>query len=117
MALADSARVALAGVRLVNGTVGLLKPDVLARTLGADPAANPALLYALRMFGVRTVVIALDLLRREPAALRAAAPIHASDTLAAALLARHLPREKGALIVGISATNTALALLSRRGRD
>jgi len=114
VALASSARVVLAGVRLVNGAAGLLRPELLAARLGADPEESPALLYALRLFGVRTVVIALDLLRREPAALRAALPIHASDTVAAALLARRLPREQGALVVAISATNTALALLARR---
>jgi hypothetical protein len=114
VALADSARVALACVRLVNGTIGLVKPEFLARKLGPDPVESPALLYALRMFGVRTVVIALDMLRREPAALRTAVHIHASDTVAAALLARRLPRERGALIVAISAANTVLALLARR---
>jgi hypothetical protein len=112
--VADTARVALAGMRLVNGTAGLLRPDVLARSLGVDPGESPALLYALRMFGVRTVVIALELLRREPAALRTAVPVHASDTMAALLLARRLPRNKGAVVVGISAVNTALALLARR---
>jgi hypothetical protein len=101
-------------VRLVNGAVGLVRPELLAQRLGAEPAESPALLYALRLFGVRTVVIALDLLREEPSALRTAVPIHASDTIAAALLARHLPRGKGAVVVGISATNTALALLARR---
>ena len=116
MSLAASARVTLAGVRLVNGTVGLLAPEVLARRLGADPEESPALLYALRMFGVRTVVIAIELLRREPAALRTALPIHASDTVAAVLLARRLPARQGALVVGISAANTALALLARRRR-
>lgn len=114
MGVADTARIALAGVRLVSGTAGLLKPDVLARRLGADPDESPALLYALRLFGVRTVVIALDLLRREPAALRTAVPIHASDTVAALFLARRLPREKGAVVVGISVLNTALALLAHR---
>jgi hypothetical protein len=113
--VADAARIALAGVRLVNGTTALLKPDILARILGVDPDESPALLYALRMFGVRTVVIALELLRREPAALRTAVPIHASDMTAALFLARRLPREKGAVVVGISAVNTALALLARRG--
>ncbi len=112
--VADSARITLAGVRLVNGTVGLLAPEVLARRLGADPEESPALLYALRMFGVRTVVIAIELLRREPAALRTAVSIHASDTVAAMLLARRLPARAGALVVGISAANTALALLARR---
>jgi hypothetical protein len=112
--VADTARIALAAVRFVNGTVALLKPDVLARRLGGDPDESPALRYALRLFGVRTVVIALELLRREPAALRTAVPIHAGDTVAALLLARRLPREKGAVVVGISVVNTALALLARR---
>lgn len=112
--VADSARITLAGVRLVNGTLGLLAPHVLARRLGADPNENPALLYALRLFGVRTVAIAVDLFDREPSALRAALPIHASDTLAAAFLARRLPMREGATVVGISALNTALALAARR---
>jgi len=114
MAAGDSARIALASVRLVNGTAALLQPGLLARGLGADPEQNPALLYALRMFGVRTVVIGLDLLRREPPAMRSAVPIHASDTLAAVVLSRQLPPEKRALVVGISALNTVLALLLRR---
>jgi hypothetical protein len=114
MRLADSARVTLAGIRFFNGTLGLVAPEVLARRLGADPEESPALLYALRMFGVRTTVLAIELLRREPTALRSALPIHASDTIAAALLARRLPRREGAIVVGISATNTALALLTRR---
>jgi hypothetical protein len=112
--LADTARTALAGVRLVNGAVGLFTPEVLARRLGADPEENPALLYALRLFGVRTIVIAVQLHRREPTALRTALPIHASDTLAAVLLARRLPRRQGAAVVGISALNTLLALQARR---
>src|SRR6059036_1858937 len=69
MSVARGAAVALAGIRLVNGTTGVVAPQELAKRLGAD-ADDPALLYALRLFGVRTVVIALDLLRREPAALR-----------------------------------------------
>ena len=114
MGLVDGARVALAGIRLVNGTAGLVAPQVLAQRLGAEPD-DPALLYALRLFGVRTVVIAVELFRREPAALRTAVPIHASDTLAAVLLARRLPARQGAAVVGISALNTCLALLARRG--
>ncbi len=113
--LPRSARVLLAGVRLVNGAVGLIRVQDLARRLGVEePRENPALLYALRLFGVRTVVVGLDLLRKEPAAVRAALPIHASDTLAALALARTLPRKQGAVVVGISATNTALAVLARR---
>lgn len=114
MRLADSARVALVAVRLVNGTLGVLAPAVLARRLVTDVEPDAALLYALRMFGVRTVVIAIELFRREPTAVRTAAAIHASDTVAAALLARRLPPRQGALVVGISATNTALALVAQR---
>ena len=87
---------------------------MLAERLGAAPD-DPALLYALRLFGVRTVVMALELLRCEPAALRAALPIHASDTIAAVLLARRLPARQGAAVVGISALNTWLAVLAGRG--
>jgi hypothetical protein len=113
MSLAKGAALALAGIRLVNGAAGLVAPEVLAKRLGAEPD-DPALLYALRLFGVRTVVIAIDLLRREPAALRTAVPIHASDTVAAVLLARRLPARQGAAVVGISALNTGLAVLARR---
>ena len=114
MRTADSARVALVAVRLVNGTLGVLVPGVLARRIVADAEPDPALLYALRMFGVRTIVIAIELFRREPTATRTAAAIHASDTVAAALLARRLPARQGALVVGISATNTALALFAQQ---
>ena len=114
MGVARGAAVALAGIRLINGTTGLVAPQALAKRLGADPD-DPALLYALRLFGVRTVVIAIDLLRSDRAALRTALPIHASDTIAAVLLARRLPARQGAAVVGISALNTWLALLARRG--
>jgi hypothetical protein len=114
MGVARGAAVALAGIRLVNGTAGLVAPQVLAQRLGAAED-DPALLYALRLFGVRTVVIALELVRREPAALRTAVPIHVSDTIAAVLLARRLPARQGAAVVGISALNAGLALLARRG--
>jgi hypothetical protein len=114
MSVARGAAVALAGIRLVNGMAGLVAPEVLAKRLCAEPD-DPALLYALRLFGVRTVVVALELFRREPAALRTALPIHASDTIAAVLLARRLPARQGAAVVGISALNTCLALLARRG--
>jgi len=113
MSIARGAVLALAGIRLVNGTTGLVAPQALARRLGADPD-DPALLYALRLFGVRTVVIAVDLLRGDRIALRAAVPIHASDTVAAVLLARRLPARQGAAVVGISALNTCLAMLARR---
>ena len=101
---------------MVNGSIGLLAPQLLARRLGPEAEHDAATLYALRLFGVRTVVIAIDLFRHEPAAQRTAVPIHASDTIAAILLARRLPARQGAAVVGISTFNTLLALLARRGR-
>ena len=118
----DYSHVALAGVRLFNGAAALLRPDAVARRLGADPEADPATLYALRLFGVRTVLIAGELLirdRRLRAWSRWTAPvIHASDTAAAAIAGMHggLPRRTSVMIVAISAVNTVLALLALRPR-
>jgi hypothetical protein len=114
---ADAARRLLAAIRIVNGTLALVAPARLATRLGADPQQSPALLYALRMFGVRTVVIGWSLLRGEKRALRAAPIVHASDTVAAALAARsgRLPRRAGVLLTAISAANTLLALAARGG--
>jgi hypothetical protein len=53
----DFARITLAGIRLFNGVAALFVPTTLARRLGVDPEANPAALYALPLFGVRTVLI------------------------------------------------------------
>lgn len=110
------ARRLLAAIRIANGSVALLAPGRLAERLGADPAENPALLYAFRMFGVRTVLMGRNLLRGDADAIRAAPLIHASDTIAAALAAASgkLPRRAGILIIAISALNTVLALVARR---
>ncbi|MDQ4049115.1 MAG: hypothetical protein M3131_07020 [Actinomycetota bacterium] len=107
----------LGGIRLFNGLAALLVPEMTARRLGTDPDANPAPIYPLRMFGVRTVVLGAELLlggsgtRRH--SMRLAIPIHASDTLAAALggLRGQLPRRVAVLTTGISTINTALAIL------
>lgn len=113
----DYARFALAGTRLFNGVLALLVPSILVRNLGVDPKTSPAILYVFRMFGVRTVLIGLDLLRAGPrreTALRAAPVIHASDTLAATLAALGGVRTRsGVAIVAISALNTALAIMAR----
>jgi hypothetical protein len=119
----DYARVLLALIRLFNGGVALVAPQMLAGRLGVDAQANPGILYVFRMFGIRTVLIAADLLvrgeQRREEAVRDAPLIHASDTVAAALAWRsgRLPAGAGATITTISAINTALALYARAGLD
>jgi hypothetical protein len=55
-----------ASIRLFNGVAGTKRAVTLARQLGVDPAAaNPAALYALRLFGVRTVLIGAQLLMQD----------------------------------------------------
>ena len=119
MALRDYARVLLAAIRLLNGSLALLVPGFLARQIGVDPDANPGILYVFRMFGIRTVLIGAELLLqtgdRRAEAVRRAVVIHASDTLAAflATLSGTFPR-KSRTIVWISALNTLLAVLANR---
>lgn len=118
--LPNAARVLLAGVRLVNGTVSLVAPATFARRLGFDPEENGPSLYALRLFGARTILIGSELLSRNPEvraqALRVAVPIHLSDTIAAVVAgATHQLPSKGAkTAVVTSSLNTVLALIARR---
>jgi hypothetical protein len=114
----DLARVLLAGVRLTMGTAGLLVPGLVIRRLGIDPAAQPAMRYPLRMFGIRTVLIGVDLLtgdrpRREQAELLAPV-VHGSDTVAAFLARQRgdLPAQAGTMATAISAVNLALSLVN-----
>ncbi|MGI8915097.1 MAG: hypothetical protein ACR2JY_15145 [Chloroflexota bacterium] len=113
----DYARLALASTRLINGGLALVAPAFLVRRLGVNSKTSPALLYVFRMFGIRTVLIGLDLLRAGPPrekALRAAPFIHASDTTAAVLaLLGGLDKRSGVTIVAISAVNTILAVVAR----
>src|SRR5918997_169534 len=92
----DYARITLAGIRLFNGVAALFVPATLARQLGVEPAANPAALYALRLFGVRTVLIGAQLLLRDGGvrahSLRVAPVIHALDATAGLIA-----RERGQL--------------------
>ena len=112
----DYARIALAGTRLFNGALALVAPAILVRNLGVDPKTSPALLYVFRMFGIRTVLIAVDLLRAGPRRDMALV-IHASDTVAATLAALSglggVKKRSAVTIVAISALNTALAILAR----
>ena len=117
----DLARIALAAIRLFNGTAALVAPDELARRLGVDPEQHPGVLYFVRLFGIRTVLIGAELLVRQGArrdeALKLAILIHASDTVAAAMAALSQPSQSGGgwKIVAISAVNTALALYASSG--
>jgi hypothetical protein len=108
----------LAVIRIVNGTLGLLAPHVLAARTSTDPDSTEPY-YAFRMFGIRTVVLGVDLLTLTgPAQQRArtqAVIIHASDTAAALLggLRGDVPPKVAKTTVAISAVNTVLAVVAK----
>ena len=116
----DFARVTLAGIRLFNGVAALFAPATLARGLGVSPENNPAALYALRLFGVRTVLIGAQLLLRNEGlrvhSLRVAPVIHALDATAALIAGEreHLPQRAATTAALISTVNTGLALVAQR---
>lgn len=109
----------LATIRLVNGGLALFAPRWLARRLGVRPELQPAMIYALRMFGIRTLLIGADLFLEPQArhrALREGIVIHASDT-ASALIAGvfgQLPVRSALMSGSISTVNTALAIYSAK---
>jgi hypothetical protein len=115
----DYARITLAGIRLFNGVAALFVPTTLARRLGVDPEANPAALYALRLFGVRTVLIGAQLLLRDGGvrahSLRVAPVIHALDATAALVAGNRgqLPRRTATTAAVISTVNTVLAVIAQ----
>jgi hypothetical protein len=115
---AARARKTLAAIRLLNGGVALVAPQLLLRRLGTDPARDPSGIYPLRMFGVRTVLIGADLLllqgEERRRAARLAVLIHASDTVSAATagMRGYLPAKVAVMTTAISATNTVLAVLA-----
>lgn len=117
----DQARTALAAVRLVNGALALVAPEVLLRRLGTDVHREPTAVYPFRMFGIRTVLVGADLLllhgEQRDRAVRAAILIHASDTLCALVagVRRELPPRVAGMTTLISAVNTVLAVLASRG--
>ena len=118
----DYAHVALAGIRLFNGAAALLAPGFLGRRAGVPPEANPGAPYFMRMFGIRTILIALELLlskgQARARALNTGVVIHASDTVSAAVsgFRGELPRRSAMIATAISATNTLLAVSARRPR-
>jgi hypothetical protein len=114
----DAARTALAAIRIVNGTVGLFAPELLLGRLGVDTTRDRSGAYPFRMFGVRTIVIGLDLLllsgKELERATKLAVLIHAADTISAAVttVRGDLPRKQGFVTIGISAVNTGLGLVA-----
>lgn len=116
-----AARKALAVIRILNGTAGLLTPEKLLTRLGIDTAEDRSGTYPFRMFGIRTVLIGVDLLVLSGDELRRAEKlavlIHATDTVSAAVTAARgdLPRKQGLVAVVISALNTALAITAWKG--
>ncbi|HKB32296.1 MAG TPA: hypothetical protein VKF16_00360 [Candidatus Dormibacteraeota bacterium] len=109
----------LAGIMLVNGTLGVVAPRFLIRRLGVRPELEPGMIYVFRMFGVRTLFIAVDLFRRPQQRgrlLREGVAVHGIDTGAALTAAAlgQLPWRHGLLVAGISFTNTVLAVVGAR---
>jgi hypothetical protein len=112
------ARYALAVIRIGNGALALVAPSIIIKRFGEDPGEGAAAIYGLRLFGVRTVLIGVDLLTQRGQPLlhttRQAVVIHASDTLTAAGLGisgRLRPRMAISLTL-ISGINTVLAIIS-----
>ena len=111
----QAARFTLAAIRVINGGLALIAPGVITGRFDEQPASGAAI-YGLRMFGIRTVLLGVDLatlsgppLRR---ALREAVIIHATDTATVVVLGvtgRAKPRTAIPLAL-ISLTNTALAI-------
>jgi hypothetical protein len=112
-------RIALGLIRLTNGLVALLVPEFLASRLGRAGERRSAAHYLLRMFGIRTVFLGLDLLlwdeERRREALRRAPIIHSSDVLAALVagVSRQLPFRAAVAAFGISCVNLWLAIAAR----
>jgi hypothetical protein len=119
--LIPAARKTLAIIRIFNGIAGLLVPEWLLGRLGVDTTRDRSGTYPFRMFGIRTILIGLDLLLLTGEDLRRAEKlavlIHASDTLSAAVTTARgdLPRRQGLVATGISAVNTGLAVVAWMG--
>jgi hypothetical protein len=120
MKLGDVTRTALACVRIFNGALGLVAADRMAKSLGDELGDDRRFVYPARMFGIRTLVLGVDLLTLKSSdanarrVLRQAVLIHATDTAAAVYAGRRgeLPARAAKLTTIISAVNTGLAVVS-----
>jgi hypothetical protein len=120
MKLGDITRTALACIRIFNGALGLFAASRMAKSLGDELGDDRRFVYPARMFGIRTLVLGVDLLtlKRDDASarrvLRQAVLIHATDTAAAVYAGRRgeLPARAAKLTTIISAVNTGLAVVS-----
>jgi len=110
---------ALAGIMLVNGTLGVFAPRFLIRQLGIKPEIEPGMIYVFRMFGIRTTFLAVDLFRfpsQRGRSLREGILVHGTDMTAAltGTALGQLPWRKGLIVSGVSLLNTALAIAGAR---
>lgn len=120
MKLGDVTRTALGCIRIFNGLLGLFAAGKMAKSLGGELGDDRRFVYPARMFGIRTLVLGMDLLtlQRDGASarrvLRQAVLIHATDTAAAIYAGRRgeVPAKAAKLTTIISAVNTGLAVVS-----
>ncbi|MFJ8958490.1 hypothetical protein ACIRG5_03825 [Lentzea sp. NPDC102401] len=120
MKLGDVTRTALACVRIFNGALGLVAAERMAKSLGDELGDDKRFVYPARMFGIRTLVLGVDLLTLKSGdanarrVLRQAVLIHATDTAAAVYAGKRgeLPTRAAKLTTIISAVNTGLAVVS-----
>lgn len=116
------ARCLLALVRVVNGGVGLFAPQLFIGRFDPDREPSPAAIYAFRLFGVRTILIGLDLLgegSHVQRAVRKGVLIHASDVVTVATLGlqRRIPPRTAITTTLISAVNVILAVAALEPRS
>lgn len=115
------ARWGLAAIRIVNGALALFVPGFLIKQLHVNPKTQGPAKYVFRMFGIRTVMVGLDLLEadelKRARTLRAAPLIHASDVTAALIAGvfGQLPKRAAAKVALISTVNTILAIMAQPG--
>jgi hypothetical protein len=114
-----NAHIVLAAIRFVNGTAALFFPRALAKRIGVDADTSPGILYFERMFGIRTILIALDLVRGDHEttvrALRVGRVIHSADATSAALagIRGNVARRPAVMTTAISLVNLLLAFVAR----